>query len=185
MKEHPAFQGIVREGHVYQMNCSLGRFGATSEKPLQVYSNVDWLQEVVLHEDAFPNPEFEQGSPLVVYHVQDDEVKVTGLRRQLKDSQAYPAGFGRACAFVYEDNIEKFLEELYASRANVRMKCPSIRRLLTGEFADWDKHADFEAVVAFAEGRVAEDPYVILRATCKCPNCTKEDEAWKHRLCVA
>jgi hypothetical protein len=90
----PVFQKTFRMG-LQRIAVHLDGFGAESQKPLQLHSNVPWLEE--LRRSSQWRHQF--ASPSVTLTTQKENQHgvqvVTGRRAAMSDCSAYPAEFGQ------------------------------------------------------------------------------------------
>eukprot|EP00971_Amphidinium_carterae_P043524 856384-Amphidinium_carterae.1 len=94
LEHHPKWQRLAAVLPLYKVGISMGRFGAETLKPTILYSQCAWLQNLKSYQAQFASPT----KQLCI----KDHRGVTG-GKELKGSQAYPAGFGQAMVRWYED----------------------------------------------------------------------------------
>ena len=101
----PVFQKMFRIG-LQRKAVHLDGFGAESQKPLQLHSNVPWLEELRRssqwrHQFASPNVK------LTTRRQNEHGVQVvTGKRAAMKDSSAYPAEFGKVVGRLHAQLVK-------------------------------------------------------------------------------
>ena len=101
---------------IYSVTLFLGAFGATSQKPLILFSNKAWIED--LHVPIPPGTVFEPDEP-VVRHYQNaygEDCVVGG--QALHDTQTYPPRFGHHVAETFSlHRPEPQGHQYYASHA--------------------------------------------------------------------
>ena len=90
------FEELCRKHRVYLITISMGAFGGPSDKPTWIYSGHSWISEL---EDAQHKYGVYDGPARALYSCVDG--KVYGNKSELKQSQAYPVGFGLAVRDLY------------------------------------------------------------------------------------
>lgn len=126
MQEHDGFQQFVCMRDVFRLAINMGDFGAETLKPSWLYSNVPWIADLLYFRMQYFALDGVQGKTVVDVVVRNGKKQVTG-GTDLKQTQAYPKGFGRAVA-----KLIKF-RQLDAQRAAnqhrnraARMQLPSL-----------------------------------------------------------
>jgi hypothetical protein len=92
----------------------MGEFGGKTLKPSWIYSNAPWIGELNLFKTT--SRPTEPSNLAVTYYNSAGQKKFCGTK-ELKASQAYPSGFGRAVSLLYEkhrDTLEEEASEMIA-----------------------------------------------------------------------
>jgi type IV secretory pathway TrbD component len=116
MEYHPRFQELFRRFTIYKKHICMGNYGADTRKATILYSN---SEEALNNLDAYAKPLKKQKKKLVRVRQVKGKKKVTGLAGELKESQAYPQGFGDAMTAVYlahEDEFQVQVPTLYTCK---------------------------------------------------------------------
>ena len=112
LQEHPAFQHLVSVCPVYRHRIQMCHYGGNSRKSTWLYSNAAWIADV----DAFRTHDLPatHAVELATKSINKaGKVVVTG-NAQLKDSQHYPKGFGKAICSLYMEHRSQLSENAKA-----------------------------------------------------------------------
>jgi hypothetical protein len=104
MERHPRFRWLCRVCNVYRVRMTMADYGGDSLKPSWLYTNCPFLQTIA----DFKCPSEEVPNRTLAVHYKNSAGKpcVRG-GPDLKQSQAYPAGFGRALVRVFESHPDE------------------------------------------------------------------------------
>ena len=112
MEHVPKFQDMLKcrrrsLGPLWRVRLSLGYYGAESSKPVFVYSNFKWVEQVSEYTTRVQLPKSEGVVTRTVN--MDGRLQVSG-GRNLKETENYPKHFGTAVARVYMANLHAVRE---------------------------------------------------------------------------
>lgn len=109
METHPCFQWLVMHHKIWRVSIQMGRFGGETKKPTWVYSAHRCV--LALTEYACSSlPRSGQKQTAVRTHAPDGQILVCG-GCDLKGTQSYPWGFGRAVTQLYVDHKDEIFDE--------------------------------------------------------------------------
>ena len=100
MEYHPRFAQLIEAKSIHRVQIEMGRFGGNSMKPSWLYSGHQFISELRDYQDKYGSS---RGPKRVLVNHSvgaDGRRNVTG-NNNLKQSQAYPVGFGRALADLF------------------------------------------------------------------------------------
>ena len=114
MERHPAFRHLCKVSKIYRFRVAMSDFGGHSEKPSWLYSNCPWIAG--LQNYACPLQQRSARTLAIQYVDASGNTRVKG-GPDLKQSQAYPAGFGRALVQLFFDRSDDLHELAKAASA--------------------------------------------------------------------
>ena len=101
MELHPRFQSLLRQFPMWRTHIEMGDFGASTRKPTWLYSNYGFVGEL----NGYPacRARVPKDARPLMYEYKDSngQRKFDGQKQDLKKSQHYPPGFGRAIAKLF------------------------------------------------------------------------------------
>ncbi len=127
-EEHARFRDIVKNHSVHKVTVSLGRFGARTSKPTWLYSPDQQLLDVIVAKQGTPKV---YKRKLVTSKCVRGKVSVTGRKQVLKQSQHYPAAFGRALYAAWvtrKEHWQKFACDLEVAPVRPVRKSEFLRK---------------------------------------------------------
>jgi len=107
MQEHPALQHLMSVMTVYRHCIQMCHYGASSKKRTWLYSNARWICDVDLYKTCI-QPRCP--TQLVTTSINKAGKVTTTGNADLKASQHYPVGFGRAICNIYMDHCGQLKE---------------------------------------------------------------------------
>ena len=99
MKCHPRIEQVIAITGAQIVNTCMGGFGGPTKKRTLLLTDVPWGSKLARSGKGH------RGSGEKLAHV-DELGRVTGKRSALKNSQAYPAGFGREVASLHVEHMQ-------------------------------------------------------------------------------
>ena len=97
MSMHRRWQEMYRNGlHVWCTHIYMSDFGGESSKPSLLYSPVAWLGDVYSFRQRTTHGRIESHLETTVRHTNSDGKRTFSGGKDLKATQAYPLGFGKA-----------------------------------------------------------------------------------------
>ena len=114
MQHHPRFKDFTKKVKLWRKHIHMKNYGAKSDKGTWLYTT----HEYVLRDlDQFQEP-YKGVSPKLVSEKTDEggHRRIIGKSLQLRQSQAYPAGFGRALCKVYRLHEQQILKDAQTLR---------------------------------------------------------------------
>ena len=114
--QHPRVKAALRDVHSVRIKIHLYKFGATSQKPLQLWGTAPWLidlEQIANHINA-PVP---RGVLYTIGH----NGQVTGKKEAMAKSTAYPEAFCDVVAFLHQSFLSIKANEAKATKQIVHM----------------------------------------------------------------
>ena len=145
MQEHTYFKLFRTHIQVYRVAFNMGSFGAESLKPTWLYSNAPWIPNVLSFKTGNLLPG--HGKKVVKVHLKNGTTKVSG-GKALKETQAYPVGFGRAMCRLRKQELPNARKLACASEKLISEQVPMEDVFLPGPNEHWCDHAELGKVMA-------------------------------------
>lgn len=104
MQWHPRWQTLLAQMNVFRHHIFMSDFGSLSSKPTWLYSTSPWLHDVERHRTKHTNGKVKCDLEVSTQTRRPDGTMSVSGGKDLKATQAYPLGFGRAVCRLQSDH---------------------------------------------------------------------------------
>jgi len=132
MEKHPHMEAYFKAHRTWRVSLNLGDFGAKTQNTVWIYSNMKLVLKLPSYAKNVGEWRQYTDNKLVDVGIKSDGGRaITGRASELKESQAYPRGYGEAVAQWYADHAKEIQQHADACRAVVADDCDvDLRKLL-------------------------------------------------------
>jgi hypothetical protein len=147
LEYHPRMQELLGLITIFKVRFKMWAFGSPTDKPSIVYANRKWIGDLLQHK--MNRHDEKPAKTLVDRFVASGETKYRG-NTNLKCSQAYPDGFGKAMAEIFDRHKDDLQAESDQIQKKVEgMVPPNLEACVQHDAADPWSDASLDGVFEF------------------------------------